>query len=93
MLILILLLGGLGLDVYVWHQYRINYAFIFSLNPRLAALCHSPHLISRRNAVSYNDLFDLSGLLGVLWCVFVVLYIFSPSLGINITIGSNNNGQ
>ncbi len=34
---IILLIGGLGLDVYVWHQYRINYVFIFGLNPRSAA--------------------------------------------------------
>ena len=36
MLMFTLLIGGISIDMYVWAEYRVNWVFIFGLNPRCA---------------------------------------------------------
>ena len=37
LLVLTMFLGGIAVDVYIWHRFHINYVNIFNLNPRYGA--------------------------------------------------------
>ena len=40
LLMIVLLLGGIGVDVFVWDLYRVNYLFIFNLDLRYLSDAH-----------------------------------------------------
>ncbi|XP_055007555.1 xenotropic and polytropic retrovirus receptor 1 homolog isoform X2 [Boleophthalmus pectinirostris] len=56
----------LGINTYGWRQAGVNHVLIFELNPR--------------NNLSHQHLFEIAGLLGVLWCVSLLSCIFCENL-------------
>ncbi|CAL8347123.1 unnamed protein product [Merluccius merluccius] len=56
----------LGINTYGWRQAGVNHVLIFELNPR--------------NNLSHQHLFEMAGLLGVLWCVSLLCCLFSDSI-------------
>lgn len=56
----------LGINTYGWRQAGVNHVLIFELNPR--------------NNLSHQHLFEIAGLLGVLWCVSLLSCLFCDSL-------------
>ncbi|KAM9349179.1 xenotropic and polytropic retrovirus receptor 1 homolog isoform 2-T2 [Symphorus nematophorus] len=56
----------LGINTYGWRQAGVNHVLIFELNPR--------------NNLSHQHLFEIAGLLGVLWCVSLLSCLFSDSI-------------
>uniref|UniRef100_A0A8C5GH11 Xenotropic and polytropic retrovirus receptor 1 homolog n=1 Tax=Gouania willdenowi TaxID=441366 RepID=A0A8C5GH11_GOUWI len=56
----------LGINTYGWRQAGVNHVLIFELNPR--------------NNLSHQHLFEIAGLLGVLWCVSLLSCLFSNSI-------------
>uniref|UniRef100_A0A8C6SWD8 Xenotropic and polytropic retrovirus receptor 1 n=1 Tax=Neogobius melanostomus TaxID=47308 RepID=A0A8C6SWD8_9GOBI len=55
-----------GINTYGWRQAGVNHVLIFELNPR--------------NNLSHQHLFEIAGLLGVLWCVSLLSCLFCDSL-------------
>uniref|UniRef100_A0A3Q3JLD7 Xenotropic and polytropic retrovirus receptor 1a n=1 Tax=Monopterus albus TaxID=43700 RepID=A0A3Q3JLD7_MONAL len=55
-----------GINTYGWRQAGVNHVLIFELNPR--------------NNLSHQHLFEIAGLLGVLWCVSLLACLFSDSI-------------
>uniref|UniRef100_A0A3Q3XRK6 Xenotropic and polytropic retrovirus receptor 1a n=1 Tax=Mola mola TaxID=94237 RepID=A0A3Q3XRK6_MOLML len=55
-----------GINTYGWRQAGVNHVLIFELNPR--------------NNLSHQHLFEIAGLLGVLWCVSLLSCLFSYSI-------------
>ncbi|KAK5918848.1 hypothetical protein CgunFtcFv8_022793 [Champsocephalus gunnari] len=64
--LLIQFLFLLGINTYGWRQAGVNHVLIFELNPR--------------NNLSHQHLFEIAGLLGVLWCVSLLSCLFSDSI-------------
>uniref|UniRef100_A0A3Q2P2Q5 Xenotropic and polytropic retrovirus receptor 1b n=1 Tax=Fundulus heteroclitus TaxID=8078 RepID=A0A3Q2P2Q5_FUNHE len=56
----------LGINTYGWRQAGVNHVLIFELNPR--------------NNLSHQHLFEIAGLLGVLWCVSLLSCLFHDSI-------------
>ncbi|XP_020513497.1 xenotropic and polytropic retrovirus receptor 1 homolog isoform X1 [Labrus bergylta] len=56
----------LGINTYGWRQAGVNHVLIFELNPR--------------NNLSHQHLFEIAGLLGVLWCVSLLCCLFSHNI-------------
>lgn len=56
----------LGINTYGWRQAGVNHVLIFELNPR--------------NNLSHQHLFEIAGLLGVLWCVSLLSCLFYESI-------------
>ncbi|XP_037313096.1 xenotropic and polytropic retrovirus receptor 1 homolog [Pungitius pungitius] len=56
----------LGINTYGWRQAGVNHVLIFELNPR--------------NNLSHQHLFEIAGLLGVLWCVSLLSCLFSDRI-------------
>eukprot|EP00004_Rigifila_ramosa_P024271 TRINITY_DN6982_c0_g1_i4.p1 TRINITY_DN6982_c0_g1~~TRINITY_DN6982_c0_g1_i4.p1 ORF type:complete len:776 (-),score=185.63 TRINITY_DN6982_c0_g1_i4:8-2335(-) len=56
----------LGLDVFVWLKYKINYILIFEMDPR-------DHL-------AIQEFLSISGLLSLLWISSVLAYSFAPNI-------------
>ncbi|XP_072219601.1 xenotropic and polytropic retrovirus receptor 1 homolog isoform X2 [Leuresthes tenuis] len=56
----------LGINTYGWRQAGVNHVLIFELNPR--------------NNLSHQHLFEIAGLLGVLWCVSLLSCLFGDSI-------------
>ncbi|XP_006808792.1 xenotropic and polytropic retrovirus receptor 1 homolog [Neolamprologus brichardi] len=56
----------LGINTYGWRQAGVNHVLIFELNPR--------------NNLSHQHLFEIAGLLGVLWCVSLLSCLFSDKI-------------
>uniref|UniRef100_UPI003AB08C92 xenotropic and polytropic retrovirus receptor 1 homolog isoform X3 n=1 Tax=Centroberyx gerrardi TaxID=166262 RepID=UPI003AB08C92 len=56
----------LGINTYGWRQAGVNHVLIFELNPR--------------NNLSHQHLFEIAGLLGVLWCVSLLSCLFSDNI-------------
>ncbi|KAK5622331.1 Xenotropic and polytropic retrovirus receptor 1 [Crenichthys baileyi] len=56
----------LGINTYGWRQAGVNHVLIFELNPR--------------NNLSHQHLFEIAGLLGVLWCVSLLSCLFYDSI-------------
>ncbi|CAF96668.1 unnamed protein product, partial [Tetraodon nigroviridis] len=56
----------LGINTYGWRQAGVNHVLIFELNPR--------------NNLSHQHLFEIAGLLGVLWCVSLLSCLYSSSI-------------
>ncbi|XP_061695487.1 xenotropic and polytropic retrovirus receptor 1 homolog isoform X4 [Syngnathoides biaculeatus] len=55
-----------GINTYGWRQAGVNHVLIFELNPR--------------NNLSHQHLFEIAGLLGVMWCVSLLSCLFSDSI-------------
>ncbi|KAL6104727.1 xpr1 [Pungitius sinensis] len=64
--LLIQFLFLLGINTYGWRQAGVNHVLIFELNPR--------------NNLSHQHLFEIAGLLGVLWCVSLLSCLFSDRI-------------
>ncbi|XP_043989318.1 xenotropic and polytropic retrovirus receptor 1 homolog isoform X4 [Gambusia affinis] len=58
----------LGINTYGWRQAGVNHVLIFELNPR--------------NNLSHQHLFEIAGLLGVLWCVSLLSSLFCDNIRI-----------
>ncbi|XP_041848062.1 xenotropic and polytropic retrovirus receptor 1 homolog [Melanotaenia boesemani] len=56
----------LGINTYGWRQAGVNHVLIFELNPR--------------SNLSHQHLFEIAGMLGVLWCVSLLACLFSKSI-------------
>uniref|UniRef100_A0A1A8FSL1 Xenotropic and polytropic retrovirus receptor 1 n=2 Tax=Nothobranchius korthausae TaxID=1143690 RepID=A0A1A8FSL1_9TELE len=56
----------LGINTYGWRQAGVNHVLIFELNPR--------------NNLSHQHLFEIAGLLGVLWCVSLLSCLFRDNI-------------
>uniref|UniRef100_A0A8D3B496 Xenotropic and polytropic retrovirus receptor 1 n=1 Tax=Scophthalmus maximus TaxID=52904 RepID=A0A8D3B496_SCOMX len=54
------------INTYGWRQAGVNHVLIFELNPR--------------NNLSHQHLFEIAGLLGVLWCISLLSCLFSDSI-------------
>ncbi|KAG8436800.1 hypothetical protein GDO86_007763 [Hymenochirus boettgeri] len=52
----------LGINTYGWRQAGVNHVLIFELNPR--------------NNLSHQNLFEIAGFLGILWCISVFSCIY-----------------
>uniref|UniRef100_A0A7N9AM62 Xenotropic and polytropic retrovirus receptor 1 homolog n=1 Tax=Mastacembelus armatus TaxID=205130 RepID=A0A7N9AM62_9TELE len=63
---LIIVFDHPGINTYGWRQAGVNHVLIFELNPR--------------NNLSHQHLFEIAGLLGVLWCVSLLSCLFSDSI-------------
>lgn len=57
-----------GINIYVWRAHGVNHVLIFELDPR-------DHLSSQ-------DLLEISFEFGLLWCISVLLFLWSEPLGI-----------
>ncbi|XP_055516106.1 xenotropic and polytropic retrovirus receptor 1 homolog [Leucoraja erinacea] len=53
----------LGINIYGWRKAGVNHCLIFELDPR--------------NHLTHQDLFELAGFLGVLWCLSLLACLFS----------------
>uniref|UniRef100_A0A667YAH7 Xenotropic and polytropic retrovirus receptor 1b n=1 Tax=Myripristis murdjan TaxID=586833 RepID=A0A667YAH7_9TELE len=60
------LISKFCINTYGWRQAGVNHVLIFELNPR--------------NNLSHQHLFEIAGLLGVLWCVSLLSCLFSDSI-------------
>lgn len=67
-LVLIIFLFQMGISIIIWKHYKINHVLIFELNPR--------------NNLSFEHFLELASLLGILWCLSVLIFLFSKPLGI-----------
>lgn len=66
--LIILFLFLLGINVYGWRSSGVNHVLIFELDPR--------------NHLSEQHLMELAAIFGVVWTMFVILFIFSNNLDI-----------
>lgn len=58
----------IGINVYGWRSSGVNHVLIFELDPR--------------NHLSEQDLMELAAILGVVWALSILSFIFSASLSI-----------
>ena len=58
----------LGINVYGWGSSGVNHVLIFELDPR--------------NHVSYQHMMELAAVLGVIWTLHLLLFLFSADLSI-----------
>uniref|UniRef100_A0A4W3GEL3 Xenotropic and polytropic retrovirus receptor 1 homolog n=1 Tax=Callorhinchus milii TaxID=7868 RepID=A0A4W3GEL3_CALMI len=56
----------LGINIYGWRKAGVNHTLIFELDPR--------------NNLSHQQLFELAGLLGILWCLSLLACLFHSSI-------------
>lgn len=57
-----------GINVFGWRSCGVNHVLIFELNPR--------------NHLSEQHIIEMASIFGVLWCISVLCFIYSTSLGI-----------
>ena len=62
-LLLIIFLFQTGISIVIWKHYKINHVLIFELNPR--------------NNLSYQHFFEFGSILGIIWSISVLLFLFS----------------
>lgn len=67
-LLLIIILFQAGISILIWKHYKINHVLIFELNPR--------------NNLSFQHFIEFGSLLGIIWSISVLLFLFSEQLGI-----------
>lgn len=67
-LVLIIFLFQMGISIIIWKHYKINHVLIFELNPR--------------NNLSFEHFLELASLLGILWCISVLIFLYSKPLRI-----------
>lgn len=66
--ILIIFLFQTGISIVIWKHYKINHVLIFELNPR--------------NNLSFQHFIEFGSLLGIIWSISVLLFLFSSHLHI-----------
>lgn len=71
-LVLIIFLFQAGISIVIWKHYKINHVLIFELNPR--------------NNLSFHHFLEFASLLGIIWSISVLLFLFSESLSIRPSI-------
>jgi len=71
-LVLIIFLFQSGISIVIWKHYKINHVLIFELNPR--------------NNLSFQHFLEFASLLGILWSISVLLFLFSRRLGIRPSV-------
>nr|XP_014341088.1 PREDICTED: xenotropic and polytropic retrovirus receptor 1 [Latimeria chalumnae] len=62
----------LGINTYGWRQAGVNHVLIFELNPR--------------NNLSHQHLFEIAGILGVLWCLSLLSCMFAAQSSIPMQV-------
>ncbi|XP_064420202.1 solute carrier family 53 member 1-like [Latimeria chalumnae] len=62
----------LGINIYGWRKAGVNHILIFELDPR--------------NHLSYQHLFELAGVFGVLWCISLLICLFSVYVSVPIQV-------
>lgn len=67
-LLLIIFLLQAGISIVIWKHFKINHVLIFELNPR--------------DNLSFHHFFEFASLLGIIWSISVLLFLFSERLGI-----------
>lgn len=67
-LLIVLFLLSIGVNVYGWRSSGVNHVLIFELDPR--------------NHLSEQHLMELSSILGVIWALSLLSFIYSVSLSI-----------
>ncbi|KAG9510599.1 Xenotropic and polytropic retrovirus receptor 1, partial [Fragariocoptes setiger] len=67
-LLLVIFLFQSGISIVIWKNYKINHVLIFELDPR--------------NNLSYHHFFEFGALLGIIWCLSVLMFLFSDKLGV-----------
>ncbi|XP_063729552.1 xenotropic and polytropic retrovirus receptor 1 homolog [Symsagittifera roscoffensis] len=70
--LVVLFVGLLGANLYGWSKYGVNHVLIFGLDPR--------------SHITFEDLLEVSFVLGTLWCCSVLILLFSPIIGIKAYI-------
>lgn len=71
-MVLFIFLFQAGISIVIWKHYRINHVLIFELNPR--------------DNLSFHHFIELGSLLGIIWCISVILFLHSSHLGIRPSI-------
>ena len=71
-LMLIIFLFQTGISIVIWKHYKINHVLIFELNPR--------------NNLSFQHFLEFGSILGVIWSISVLLFLFSGHLNIRPSI-------
>lgn len=71
-LILIIFLFQSGISIVIWKHYKINHVLIFELNPR--------------NNLSFHHFLEFGALLGIVWSISVLLFLFSEPLNIRPSV-------
>lgn len=67
-LLLIIFLFQAGISIVIWKHFKINHVLIFELDPR--------------DNLSFQHFFEFASLLGIIWSISVLLFLFSERLGI-----------
>lgn len=65
-LLLVIFLFQSGISIMIWKHYKINHVLIFELDPR--------------NNLSYHHFFEFGALLGIIWSLSVLVFLFSNRL-------------
>lgn len=68
MFLIIFMIGLLGVNTYGWRKYGVNHVLIFELDPR--------------DHVSFHELLEVAFFMGTIWCISIIVFLFSPVLGI-----------
>lgn len=71
-LILIIFLFQSGISIVIWKHYKINHVLIFELNPR--------------NNLSFHHFLEFGSLLGIIWSISVLMFLFSEKLSIRPSV-------
>lgn len=71
-LILIIFLFQFGISIVIWKHYKINHVLIFELNPR--------------NNLSFHHFLEFGSLLGIVWSISVLMFLFSERLSIRPSV-------
>lgn len=67
-LILIIFLFQSAISIVIWKHYKINHVLIFELDPR--------------NNLNFHHFLEFGSILGIIWCLSVLLFLFSQPLNI-----------
>lgn len=71
-LVLIIFLFQAGISIVIWKHYKINHVLIFELNPR--------------NNLSFQHFIEFGSLLGIIWSISVLLFLFSRQIGLRPSV-------
>lgn len=67
-MLLIIFLFQTGISLVIWRHFKINHVLIFELNPR--------------DNLTYHHFFEFGSLLGIIWSIGVLVFIFSERLDV-----------
>lgn len=67
----LIMISFVSVNMYIWRKYHVNYVLIFGLD--------------HRNHTNFLQMLNSAGLLIVLWCLSVYLYIFQGYLSTNVS--------